>query len=179
MKHPMTTLIATAALTLGLAGAQTQPAPTTTVPLPGKIPASVTRTQTDTFKAFLAAGGTVQLLGADGQPIGTVNADGTVTLTGTATLADAKSVRVTPPTGTGTATTYTLARDLSKPGAIKLAFTQPDGRTLALPLSAIANRQANANRTDATEDRGRPENAEKPEKPEKPERGEKPGKGHK
>ncbi|MEW6421893.1 MAG: hypothetical protein AB1511_09240 [Deinococcota bacterium] len=125
-------------LVLGTAAAQTQ---TTNVSLPGTLPASVTRTQGDALKTFLAAGGQIELLSAAGTVIGTLQADGTVALVTGATLADVRTVRVLPG-GQGEATTYSLARDLSKPGAIKFEVTGPNGQKLSLPLSAIVNRQA-------------------------------------
>ncbi|PNY80416.1 hypothetical protein [Deinococcus koreensis] len=121
--------------------APTAPAPT---PLPGHVPAGLTTTWT----AFLAGGGTAELLGADGSVIGSVNADGTVTLSGTLTLSDVKAVRVTPPTGQGDATTFALTRDLSRPGAIKLAWTGPNGKLQSLPLPALLHRQADGKAAD-------------------------------
>lgn len=178
MKKCMMTLLA--ALTLGVAGAQTQTtSPTTNVSLPGTIPASVTRTQEGAVQAFLKAGGQVQLLGADGAVIGTLNADGTVALVAGATLADARSVRVTPPAGQGEATTYTLARSLARPGAIKFEVVGPNGKTLSLPLSALVNRQAGTKTkgedeaSQTGEEQGKTEKAAKPEK----EKAEQPGKG--
>ena len=133
------TLIVLTALTLGTAAlaegtTPTAPAPTTTVTLPGNVTASAA----DAWKAFVAAGGTATLLGAGGSVIGTLNADGTVTLTGTATLSDVRSVTLTP--ATGEAITVNVTRDLSKPGAIKIEFTDARGRTQSLPLPAVVNR---------------------------------------
>lgn len=176
MTHPIQTVLF-AALTLGLASAQAQttppPAP---VSLPGTLPASVSRTQTDAVKAFLAAGGQVQLVNAAGAVIGTLNPDGTVTLVAGATLSDARTVQVTPPAGQGQATSFPLARDLGKPGAIKFEVAGPGGQTLSLPLSALVNRQAARADTGrgGSAEREKPEQPEKPEKPEKPD---KPGKG--
>lgn len=176
MTHSMKAVLAI--LTLGLAGAQAQTAPqTTNVTLPGTVPASVTRTQADAMKAFFAAGGQVQLLNAAGAVIGTLNPDGTVALVGGATLADARTVRVQPAAGQGQATTYTLARDLSKPGAIKFQVPGPNGRMLSLPLSAIVNRQAAMPQAGAQQPT-RPEKEDKAQKPEKPAKPENPGKGN-
>lgn len=136
------------ALLLGSAFAQTTTTPTTTtVSVRGTLPAAV-KSEIDALKAFLAAGGTVQLLNASGTVIGTLNADGTVTLLGTATLADATTVRATAPNGT--VTNFTLARDLSRPGAIKLQWIQPNGKVASLPLSAIVNRMARVPSTPTT-----------------------------
>ncbi|MFC4426060.1 hypothetical protein [Deinococcus navajonensis] len=165
------------ALLLGSAFAQTTvPAtPTsTTVTLPGTIPASV-QGELAALKTFLAAGGKVELIGAGGTVIGTLNADGTVVLNGTAQLSDGVSVRVTAPDGK--ATSYTLARDLSKPGAIKFEYTLPGGKVVSLPLSAIVNRMTRAKTsaevaapTPTTEDSKGKSNDAKPERPTKPER---------
>ncbi|WP_019584767.1 hypothetical protein [Deinococcus apachensis] len=176
MKNYMMTVLAAA--TLGVAAAQIATTPTTNVALPGTIPASVTRTQDDGVQAFLKSGGQVQLLGADGAVIGTLNADGTVALVSGATLADARTVRVTPPAGQGDATTYTLARDLSKPGAIKFEVMGPNGKTLSLPLSAAVNRQAGRGADDAGQPgKAEEEHGDQAEKPEKAEKAEHPGKG--
>lgn len=138
------------ALSLSVASAETTPpvpatppaatVPSASTPLPGHVPASLKTAWT----AFVAGGGAAELLGADGSVVGTVNADGTVTLSGTLTLADVKAVRVTPPTGQGDATTYPVTRDLSRPGAIKLAWTGPGGKVQSLPLPALLHRQADA-----------------------------------
>ncbi|WP_102126599.1 hypothetical protein [Deinococcus planocerae] len=143
MKHR--TMMWLTALTLGVAGAQTSPqTQATPVSLPGTVPASVSRDSTEALETFLAAGGQVQLVDAEGSVIGTLNPDGTVALTEGSTLADARAVQVVPPAGQGEPQTYTLARDLSKPGAIKFEWPQPGGRTVSLPLSALVNRQADA-----------------------------------
>lgn len=134
------------ALLLGSALAQTTAPTTTDVSVPGTLPAAV-KTELDALKAFLAAGGKVQLLNTSGAVIGTLNADGTVTLSGTSTLKDVTSVRATAPNGT--ATSYVLARDLSKPGAIKLQWTQSNGKVASLPLSAIVNRVSKSATTTA------------------------------
>jgi len=178
MNHSMKTVLAV--LTLSLAGAQAQTAPqTTNVSLPSTVPASVTRAQADAIRAFLAAGGQVQLLNSAGAVIGTLNPDGTVALVAGATLADARTVRVQPAAGQGQATTYTLARDLGKPGAIKFQVPGPNGRMLSLPLSAIVNRQAPTPQAKPEQptppEKG--DKAQKPDKPEKPEKPENPGKG--
>ena len=191
MKTTMTILVA---LTLGVSSAQTTAPQTTNVALPGKIPASVTRTYGDALQTLLKSGGKVELLNASGAVIGTLNADGTVALVSGASLSDAKTVRVTQPTTQGQTaaqpTNYTLTRDLAKPGAIKLQWTQ-NGRTLSLPLSAIANRKAGQTQTTPTTTAptttaptptapttGTPDDdGDKGSKPEKPEKPENPGKG--
>ncbi|MFC4637440.1 hypothetical protein [Deinococcus hohokamensis] len=166
------------ALLLGSAFAQTTTPTTpttTTVALPGTIPASV-QSELAALKTFLTSGGKVELIGAGGTVIGTLNADGTVTLNGTSTLSDGVSVRVTAPDGK--ATSYTLARDLSKPGAIKFQYTLPNGKVASLPLSAIVNRMTKAKGTQTTaptatpttdDSKGKDKGA-KPERPTKPER---------
>ncbi|UBV43763.1 hypothetical protein LAJ19_05990 [Deinococcus taeanensis] len=132
-------LALTAVLTFSPALAQA----TTTVTLPGKITTQVK----DVWAAFAAAGGKAELLSADGTVLGTLNADGTVTLTGTATLSDVKSVRLTP--AQGDAVTVNVTRDLSKPGAVKIEYISPDGKKQSLPLPAIVNRlRATAPTTD-------------------------------
>ncbi|GAQ21986.1 hypothetical protein DEIGR_102013 [Deinococcus grandis] len=138
--------------------APTTPAPTTTVTLPGNVTASAA----DAWKAFIAAGGTATLLGADGSVIGTLNADGTVTLTGTATLSDVRSVTLTP--ATGEALTVNVTRDLSRPGAIKIEFTDARGRTQSLPLPAVANRLKAAPGSDDTDESGEDGDKDKSEK---------------
>ena len=127
-----TLIVTLTALTLGTAALAEDAA--TTVTLPGTVTTSVK----DAWAAFATAGGKAELLGADGSVIGTLNADGTVTLTGTATLSDVRSVRLAP--ATGEAITVNVTRDLSKPGAIKIEFTDARGRTQSLPLPAVVNR---------------------------------------
>ncbi|MDR6217686.1 hypothetical protein [Deinococcus soli (ex Cha et al. 2016)] len=127
-----TLIVTLTALTLGTAALAEDAA--TTVTLPGTVTTSVK----DAWAAFATAGGKAELLGADGSVIGTLNADGTVTLTGTATLSDVRSVTLTP--ATGEAITVNVTRDLSKPGAIKIEFTDARGRTQSLPLPAVVNR---------------------------------------
>lgn len=175
------------ALLLGSAFAQTTTPTTstsTTVSLPGTIPASV-QNELSAVKTFLAAGGKVQLIGAAGTVIGTLNADGTVTLSGTNTLSDAVSVRITAPDGK--VSSYTLARDLSKPGAIKFAYTLPNGKVLSLPVSAIVNRMTqakgqsaapSASTADDSEDKDK-DSKDKAAKPERPTKPEHPAKGKK
>jgi hypothetical protein len=162
-KRILTVLLA---CTLGAASAQTTTAPAPTT-LPGTIPASV-KTELAKLTEFLAAGGKLELTKADGTVVGTVNADGTVTLVEGATLSDVKSVLVTAPDGV--TSTYAVTRDLSKPGAIKIGVTLANGKVLSLPLAAIANRSANANA-------GGTDKAEKAAKPEKPAKPAKPAKG--
>lgn len=144
----MSRFLILSALLFGSAFAQTTAPTTTTVSVPGTLPASV-QSELAALKTFLASGGKVELLGTNGTVVGTLNADGTVTLTGTSTLKDVMSVRATAPNGT--ATTYTLARDLSKPGAIKLQWTQPNGKVASLPLSAIMNRVSKSATTTTTD----------------------------
>lgn len=115
-------------------------APSVSTPLPGHIPAALK----SSWATFVGSGGAAELLGEGGSVIGTVNADGTVTLSGTLTLADVKTVRLTPPAGQGDAVSFAVTRDLSKPGAIKLAWTGPGGKVQSLPLPALLHRQADA-----------------------------------
>lgn len=132
-----TLIVTLTALTLGTATLGTAALAedsATTVTLPGTVTTSVK----DAWAAFATAGGKAELLGADGSVIGTLNADGTVTLTGTATLGDVRSVRLTPTTGE--ALTVNVTRDLSRSGAIKIEFTDARGRTQSLPLPAVVNR---------------------------------------
>ncbi len=170
------TLIVLTALTLGTAAlaegtTPTTPAPTTTVTLPGNVTASAA----DAWKAFVAAGGTATLLGADGSVVGTLNADGTVTLTGTATLSDVRSVTLTP--ATGEPVTVKVTRDLSKPGAIKIEFTDARGRTQSLPLPAVVNRlKAAAPGSDDADESGEDGEKDKSAKSGKDDKGEKGGK---
>ena len=126
-----TLLLTLTALTLGAAALAED---ATTVKLPGTVTTGVK----DAWTTFAAAGGSADLLGADGSVIGTLNADGTVSLTGTATLGDVRSVRLTP--ATGEAITVNVTRDLSRPGAIKIEYTDASGRTQSLPLPAVVNR---------------------------------------
>lgn len=159
-----TLIVTLTALTLGTAALAEDAA--TTVTLPGTVTTSVK----DAWVAFATAGGTAELLGADGTVIGTLNADGTVTLTGTATLSDVRSVRLTP--ATGEAITVNVTRDLSKPGAIKIEFTDANGRTQSLPLPAVVNRLKAAPGSDDSADSGE----DKSEKPGREDKGEKGGK---
>ncbi|WP_221088581.1 hypothetical protein [Deinococcus aquaedulcis] len=134
-------LLVTAALTLAPALAQTTPAPaptTSTVTLPGQVPAQLK----DAWASFLASGGTASLLDSSGAVIGTVNADGTVTLNAGKTLADVKAVRLQPKTGD--ATTVNVTRDLTRPGAIKIEWMGPNGKMQSLPLPAVVNRTLRA-----------------------------------
>ncbi|ACO46643.1 hypothetical protein DEDE109153_06955 [Deinococcus deserti] len=145
----MSKFLILSALLFGSALAQTTTAPSTTpVSVPGTVPASV-QSDLAALKTFLASGGRIELLGISGTVVGTLNADGTVMLTGTSTLTDVASVRATAPNGT--ATTYTLGRDLSKPGAIKLQWTQSNGKVASLPLSAIVNRASKSAATTTTD----------------------------
>ena len=164
-----TLIVTLTALTLGTAAIAEDAA--TTVTLPGTVTASAA----DAWKAFVAAGGTATLLGADGSVIGTLNADGTVTLTGTATLSDVKSVTLTP--ATGDPITVKVTRDLSKPGAIKIEFTDARGRTQSLPLPAVVNRlKAAAPGSDDADESGEDGDKDKSEKSGKDGKGEKGGK---
>lgn len=174
------TLAVLSVLSLPLAAAQTAPpvpatppaaTPSATAPLPGHAPADLQAAWT----AFVVGGGAADLLGADGSVIGSVNADGTVTLSGTLTLSDVKAVRVTPPAGQGDATTLAVTRDLSKPGAIKLAWTGPDGKVQSLPLPALLHRQnarapgkAEATAPDEAEDQDEAAQGKKAEDPKAP-----------
>lgn len=173
---------------------------------PGQLPTSVTRTATTELQKLLASGGSVQLLDKSGTVIGTLNADGSATLVSGATLSQVSSLRVNTPGSE--AKTFTLGRSLDKTGAIKLQWTQPNGKVVSLPLPAIVNRQAEqkaksgdaAQKTDDkkadekkpapktdTEDadddgKGKPANTGKPDnagKPVNPGKPENPGKGRK
>jgi len=161
-----TLIVTLTALTLGTAALAEDAA--TTVTLPGTVTTSVK----DAWAAFATAGGKAELLGADGSVIGTLNADGTVTLTGTATLSDVRSVTLTP--ATGEPVTVKVTRDLSKPGAIKIEFTDARGRTQSLPLPAVANRLKAAPGSDDADESGEDSNKEKSAKSGKGEKGGKP-----
>ncbi|MXV18387.1 hypothetical protein [Deinococcus xianganensis] len=163
-----TLIVTLTALTLGTAALAEDAA--TTVTLPGTVTTSVK----DAWAAFATAGGKAELLGADGSVIGTLNADGTVTLTGTATLSDVRSVTLTP--ATGEAITVKVTRDLSKPGAIKIEFTDARGRTQSLPLPAVVNRLKAAPGSDNADEGGEDSDKDKSEKSGKDDKGEKGGK---
>lgn len=159
-------IIALTALSLGSAALAQDT--TSTVTLPGQITASVKAAWT----AFVTAGGTATLLGADGTVIGTINADGTVTLNGTATLSDVKSVTLTPTSGDPI--TVNVTRDLSKPGAVKIEYTDASGRTQSLPLPAVINRLKAATSGDTDGDETGDDQASPAGKPTKEDKGGKP-----
>ncbi|PTA69567.1 hypothetical protein [Deinococcus arcticus] len=132
-------LLVTAALILTPALAQTTPAPApTTVTLPGQVPTALK----DAWSAFLASGGSASLLDSSGAVIGTLNADGTLSLNAGKALSDVKAVRLQP--RTGQATTVNVARDLSRPGAVKIEWMGPNGKMQSLPLPAVVNRALRA-----------------------------------
>ncbi|UQN09262.1 hypothetical protein [Deinococcus sp. QL22] len=164
-----TALLMMAALSLTPVIAQVVPAPTT-VTLPHQIPNQIR----DAWGTFLAAGGSASLLDALGAVIGTVNPDGTLTLSAGKTLSDVKAVRLQPKTGE--ATTVNVARDLSRPGAIKIEWMGPNGQVQSLPLPAVVNR---ATRTAAvTPPTAPPHHEDKGEKSEKTDKSDSnPGKG--
>ncbi|MFC4427093.1 hypothetical protein [Deinococcus navajonensis] len=142
---------------VGVATAQT------TVTLPGTVPASVTQSAQSALQTFLASGGTLSVLDASGAVIGTVNANGTLTLAAGKTLSDVRSVRVAP--AQGTAQTYTFSRSLDKSGAIKIEWMQPNGKMASLPLSAIVNRMSNPTPTTSDDaQKGKKQNDQKENK---------------
>ncbi|GHF48514.1 hypothetical protein HNQ07_002636 [Deinococcus metalli] len=135
-------LLVLTALSVSAAAAQTtstDPAPPPTSSAPPATPLPGMTAMGAAWTAFLGTG-SAELLGTDGAVIGTVDADGNVTLQDGATLADVKAVQVTAADG-GAPVVYTFTRDVSKPGAIKVALTAPNGKTLSLPLPALAHRR--------------------------------------
>lgn len=131
-----TLLLALSLLALGAARAEITPVP---------APSAVTvRADVSPLAALVRGGATVEALDRSGNVIGTLNADGTLTLTGSATAAAVASLRVTSPTASGapTVTTYTLAGGLDRPGQLRVAATNVQGRPQTIALPASLHRQS-------------------------------------
>lgn len=194
MKIP--TLITISALLLGAAHAQSAPAAAPTpLSTQTKLPQALNN-QTQLLQSLYTDGGKIELVNKDGAVVGSLTKDGQYQLTGTTTLSDVTSVKVLSPTGE--TRTYILGRDLSKPGMVKIEWTQKNGKVASLPLSALLHRQADSKPADKIEttkpetaqpqgkpaqdkdanddDAPQPEKPEKPQKPEKPEKPVKPEK---
>ncbi|WP_027480939.1 hypothetical protein [Deinococcus pimensis] len=133
-------LILPVLLALGAAQAQSTTAPTA----PTTTTTFDVKANLATLKSLAAGGATVTVVDKEGNPLATVQADGTLKITDGADLSRAAAVTVLPKGAAEGAepTRYTLTTTLDREGQPKVTVTNAAGKDISVALPAAVNRAA-------------------------------------